>query len=76
MDDEAGHIIVASHLGADTTLVASVDGGTFDRIFWVDEDRLVTGYWSGATSAVDVIRLSDLARSLVGEGRLVGLLWP
>jgi len=76
MDDEAGHIIVASHLGSDTTLVASVAGGTFDRIFWVDEDRLVTGYWSGETSAVDVIRLSDLARSLVGEGRLVGLLWP
>jgi hypothetical protein len=53
-----------------------VAGGTFDRILWVGEDRLVAGYWVGDTSSVDLIRLSDLARTPVGEGRLVGLLWP
>ncbi len=76
MDDEAGHIMVASHLGADTTLVASVDGGTFDRLLWVDEDRIAAGYWSGDTNGVDLIRLTDLARTPLGAGRLVGLLWP
>jgi hypothetical protein len=76
MDDEAGHIIIAPHLGSDVTLVASVAGGTFDRILWADEDRLVAGYWVGDTNSVDLIRLSDLARTPVGEGRLVGLLWP
>ena len=76
MDDEAGHIIIAPHLGSDVTLVASVVGGTFDRILWTDEGRLVAGYWAGETNGVDLIRLSDLARTPVGEGRLVGLLWP
>lgn len=75
-EHQTGNIIVAPHLGGDLTLVASVDPGYFDRILWVDEGRLVVGYWSGDTSGVDVIQLSDLARSPIGEGRLVGLLWP
>jgi hypothetical protein len=75
-DAEAGHIITATHLGSDVTLVASVDGGTFDRLLWLDDDRLAAGYWAGDTNGVDLIRLSDLARTPVGEGRLIGLLWP
>lgn len=75
-EHQTGNIIVAPHLGGDITMVASLDPGYFDRIFWVDEGRLVVGYWSGAASVVDVIRLSDLAQSTVGEGQLVGLLWP
>lgn len=76
MTNEAGWLLLAPHGGGEQTLVASVAPGYIDRVFWVDEERLVVSYWTGEASGVDLLRLSDLARTPLGSGRLIGLMSP
>lgn len=75
-ENEAGWLLLAPHGGGDQTLVASVAPGYIDGVRWADEDRLVFSSWSGDASAVELLRLSDLVRTPLAAGRLIGLMGP
>jgi hypothetical protein len=72
-DDEAGQLILVNARAAAPTAIGSHAPGAFDRIEWLDEERLVAAYWTLDRSHVDLFSL-DGARSLVGEGRLIGVI--
>ena len=74
-DNEAGQLVVIPSRGEGPAVVASHAPGAFDAILWLDEDRMAAGYWQGDATFVDLVT-SDGARSLIGEGRLVGLMRP
>ena len=76
MDDERGRLIVVVPRGAGPRQVAMVDWGYIEEAFWADEAWLVFGYWGGNAGHVDVVRVADTARTAVGDGQLVGLMWP
>ncbi len=74
-DDEAGQVIVRLHPDEPPVAIASQGEGYFDTLLWVDEDRLVVGYWQGDAGSVDLLRL-DGTRTPIGSGQVVGLMWP
>jgi len=76
MDRERGRLIVVAPRGAVPRQVALVDFGYIEEVFWADEVRIVFGYWQGDVGHVDVVRVADAARTAVGDGQLVGLMWP
>jgi hypothetical protein len=76
MDDEWGRLIAIPRRGAATRQVAQVHPGYIENAFWADEARVVFGYWEGDVSHVDVVRVADTARTAVGDGHLVGPMWP
>ena len=74
-EDERGQVLVRRNRGEDPAAIASLSPGYFERILWVDEDRMVAGYSTGEVSAVDLLNL-DGTRSQIGDGRLIGLMRP
>ncbi|MEW6568082.1 MAG: hypothetical protein AB1449_07935 [Chloroflexota bacterium] len=74
-EDEAGQVIVRLHPGEAPVSIAGQAPGYFDPILWVDDERLVVGYWQGDESRVDLLHLDGI-RSPIGVRSLVGLMWP
>lgn len=72
-ENEAGQLILVQARAAAATAIGSHAPGAFDHIEWLDEDRLVAGYWTLDQTFVDLFHL-DGTRSLVGEGRLIGVI--
>jgi hypothetical protein len=75
MENEAGQIVVVPSRGAAPSPLASQAPGYFDRIEWIDEDRVAVGTWVGDAGFVELLRI-DGARSPLGSGRLIGLMRP
>jgi hypothetical protein len=74
-DDEAGQVVTVAGEGAPAA-IASQSPGAFGVLAWVDESRLVAGYWLGggpAESFVDLVGL-DGSRSPIAAGELIGLM--
>jgi hypothetical protein len=76
IDDERGRLIAIPRRGAVPRQVALVDFGYIESAFWADEERVVFGYWEWNVGHVDVVRVADTARAAVGDGQLVGPMWP
>jgi len=76
MDDEYGILLVRPSRGAALQSVGEIGPGYIDRVFWVDEGRLVIGYWQGGTAETGLITMDPLSWSSIGDGRPVGLMWP
>jgi hypothetical protein len=68
-------VLVRRNRGEDPAAIASLSPGYFERILWVDEDRMVAGYSTGEVSAVDLLGI-DGTQATVGDGRLIGLMRP
>lgn len=74
-EDENGQVIVRMSRGEDPASIATQASGYFERISWIDDARMVVGYTAGENAQVDLMRV-DGTRSLVGDGRLIGVMWP
>ncbi len=74
-DDEAGQVLVRLRRGEAPTSIASQSPGYFERILWADEDRMVVGYFLSEGGSVDLLNV-DGTRSPIGDGALIGLMWP
>lgn len=75
MDNEAGQVIVRLNRGEVPVSIASHAPGHFERIEWVDEERMVVGYWQGDVGLIDLLRVDGTRTSVCG-GHFVGLLRP
>lgn len=74
-ENESGRVLVRMSRGEDPATISTQTPGYFERVLWVDEDRMVVGYSAGEPSAVDLLHV-DGTRSPIGGGRLIGLLQP
>jgi len=72
-EDEAGQVVVRSGGGQMPAVVATQAPGYFERLIWIDEQRMAVGTWAEAEARVEVVGL-DGSRSPVGAGRLVGIM--
>ncbi len=72
-EDEAGQVVVRSGGGQMPAVVATQAPGYFERLIWIDEQRMAVGTWAEAAASVEVVGL-DGSRSPVGAGRLVGIM--
>jgi hypothetical protein len=74
-NNEAGRVLVVANRGEDPLAIASITNGYFSDLAWVDESRLVVGSWQAGTAHVHLLSL-DGTMSPLGNGSLVGLMWP
>jgi hypothetical protein len=74
-DDEAGQLVLVPSRGEGPTVIASQAPGAFETLRWIDQERMVAGYWQGDATFVDAVAV-DGSRRAVGPGRLVGLMRP
>lgn len=74
-DDEAGQLVLVPSRGEGPTVIASQAPGAFETLRWIDQERMVAGYWQGDATFVDAVAV-DGSRRTVGPGRLVGLMRP
>jgi hypothetical protein len=71
--NEAGQVVFRSERGSQPTSVASVATGYFQRLIWIDDQRMAVGVWAEDAASVEVLG-TDGSRRPVGGGRLVGLM--
>jgi hypothetical protein len=76
MDDKDGYLAVRHNPGEAPVVIASVPGGSFHRVHWVDEDRLAVERWLLAGSVSAQLVALDGAMTQIGEGELIGLMQP
>ena len=74
-EDESGQVVVRVEHGQDPGVIATQAPGYFERLSWIDDDRLLAGYASGETAQVDMMQI-DGDRLRVGDGRLIGVIRP
>ena len=74
-DDELGQVLVRQSQDEEAIVLSTQTPGYFERILWVDEDRMVVGAAQNEGGSVDLLSI-DGTRSTIGEGRLIGLLQP
>jgi hypothetical protein len=72
-EDEAGQVILISARGEAPASIASHAPGYFSRLLWIDEARMVAGYWQVDGGLVDLLDV-DGTRSRIGDGHLIGLM--
>ncbi len=75
MDDVDGYIAVLHNPGEDPITIASVLNGYFQRVLWVDEDRLVV-QGSEADSVGVLVLTLDGVITPIADGELIGLIQP
>ena len=75
MDDKDGYLAVRHNPGENPVVIASVPGGSFHRVHWVDEGRLAVERWLPGSVTAQLIA-PDGAMTQIGEGELIGLMWP
>ncbi len=74
-ENEAGQVVVRGRRGEVPVSIASLSPGYFERMIWIDEQRMAVGSFQGEAAQVELVVL-DGARSPIGEGRLIGVMRP
>jgi hypothetical protein len=74
-EDESGQVLLRMNRGEDPMVLSTQAPAYFERILWVDEGRMVVGYFDGVNSYVDLLTV-DGTRTPIGDGRLIGLMQP
>jgi len=71
--EEAGQLVVRAERSQVPVSLATQSPGYFERLIWIDEQRMAVGAWAEDAASVEVVGL-DGSRSPVGAGRLVGIM--
>jgi hypothetical protein len=75
MDDVDGYIAVRLNPGDNPITITSIVDGYFQKILWVDEDRLVV-QGSEADALRTYLLTLDGVLTPIADGELIGLMQP